>query len=51
MITEFYHAKTGQGYWMTGEVPDVDLLDQPVFVIFDMDSYIPPRSLWMTWTR
>ena len=36
MITQFSNAKTGKGYWDTGEVPDVDFMNQPVFVIFDM---------------
>ncbi len=39
VITNFYKAKTNEYYWETGEVPDVDLMNDPLFVIFDMDSY------------
>ena len=35
VIRDFTNAKTGKGYWDTGEMPDVD----PMFVIFDMDAY------------
>lgn len=31
---DFYHSKTGAGYWETGEEPDVDLLNEPFFVTF-----------------
>lgn len=36
---DFYNSKTGRGYWDTGEMPDVDLMNRPLFFIFDMDSY------------
>ena len=39
MIQDFYNAKTGKGYWDTGELPDVDLMGRPFFVTFDMDGY------------
>ncbi len=39
MITQFSNAKTGKGYWDSGELPDVDFMNQPMFVIFDMDAY------------
>lgn len=26
-------------YWMTGELPDVDFMGRPMFVVFDMDKY------------
>ena len=29
----------GGNYWMTGELPDVDLMGRPLFVIFDTDAY------------
>lgn len=44
MITQFSNAKTGKGYWDTGEVPDVDFMNQPVFVIFDMDAYYQSQA-------
>ncbi len=39
MITQFSNVKTGKGYWDSGELPDVDFMNQPMFVIFDMDAY------------
>ena len=39
VIQDFYNAKTGKGYWDTGELPDVDLMGRPFFVTFDMDGY------------
>ncbi len=39
VITNFYNAKTNEYYWDTMEVPDVDLLNEPVFIIFDTDAY------------
>ncbi len=38
-LTNFYNARTNQYYWDTMEAPDVDLMNDPVFVIFDMDAY------------
>lgn len=29
----------GSSYWETGELPDVDFMGRPMFVIFDMDKY------------
>lgn len=31
---DFYNSKTGEGFWDTGEMPDVDLYNKPFFVIF-----------------
>ena len=39
VLQNFMNAKTGKGYWDTGELPDVDLMGKPVFVVFDMDAY------------
>lgn len=39
VITNFYNAKTNEYYWETGELPDVDFLNDPVFIIFDTDAY------------
>lgn len=39
VIQDFYNAKTGSGYWENGELPDIDLMNDPVFIIFDMDAY------------
>lgn len=39
VIMNFRNSKTNEGYWDTGEMPDVDLMNRPVFAIFDMDAY------------
>ena len=39
VITNFYNARTQQYYWETGELPEVDFMNYPMFVIFDMDAY------------
>ena len=39
VITNFYNARTQQYYWETGELPEVDFMNDPMFVIFDMDAY------------
>ena len=44
VITNFYNAKTQQYYWETGELPDVDFMGTPMFVIFDTDAYWKYKS-------
>lgn len=39
VITNFYNARTNEYYWETMEVPDVDLMNDPIFLIFDTDAY------------
>ena len=39
VITRFNNYKTGEGYWDTMELPDVDFMGKPLYVIFDMDAY------------
>jgi len=39
VITNFYNARTNEYYWDNMEMPDVDLMNQPVFIVFDMDAY------------
>ena len=39
VINDFQNSKTGEGYWSTGETPDVDLMGRSVFIIFDRDKY------------
>ena len=40
VIQWFTDDKGGGGnYWMSGELPDVDLMGRPMFVIFDTDAY------------
>lgn len=35
----FYNSKTGNGYWETGEIPDIDFMNDSVFIVLDTDSY------------
>lgn len=45
VLTNFYVEKTGRYvYWETGEVPDIDLMNDPMFFIFDRDAYWSSRS-------
>ena len=40
IVTDFYNAKTGAyEYWDTGKVPDVDLVNDPIFFIMDSETY------------
>ena len=39
VIQWFRNSKTGNGYWETEDLPDVDFMNKPMFVIFDMDAY------------
>ncbi len=40
VLQNFYNSKgSGGSYWETGILPDIDLMRDPVFIIFDMDAY------------
>lgn len=39
IIQWFSSDRGGGSYWETGELPDVDFMKKPMFVIFDMDAY------------
>lgn len=39
VLQDFSNEKTGAGYWQTGELPDIDLMNDPIFLIFDTDAY------------
>lgn len=39
VLTSFYEKGTGAGYWETGELPDIDLSKDPLFLILDQDAY------------
>lgn len=41
---QFSNAKTGSGYYDTGEMPDVNFMNQPLFVIFDTDAYYQSQN-------
>lgn len=38
-IANFRVEKTNSSYWQTGVAPDVDLMESPIFVIFDTEAY------------
>ena len=39
IVGEFMNEKTGEGYWYNGKVPDIDVMNDDLFYIFDMDRY------------
>lgn len=40
ILSDFYNAKTGvYEYWETGELPDIDLMNDPIFFIMDSNAY------------
>ena len=39
VLTNFYEESTGRGYWETGEMPDIDLKTDQLFLILDQDAY------------
>ena len=40
VLQNFRNSKgSGGSYWETGVLPDIDLMNDPIFVIFDMDAY------------
>lgn len=40
ILSDFYNAKTGvYEYWETGELPDIDLMNDPIFFIMDSEAY------------
>jgi ABC-type antimicrobial peptide transport system permease subunit len=39
VVQQFYNSKTKKSYWETQELPDVDFMGKPLFVIFDLDAY------------
>ena len=42
VLQNFYNPKgSGNGFW---DVPDIDLMNDPIFVIFDMDAYYQAGS-------
>lgn len=35
----FYNSKNYEYYWENGNMPDVDVMNDPMFIIFDTDAY------------
>ena len=45
VLQNFYNPKgSGGSYWETGELPDIDLMNDTIFVIFDPDAYYASRN-------
>ena len=44
VLQDFSNSKTGAGYWQTGVLPDIDMMNDPIFIIFDMDAYWQSQS-------
>ena len=44
VIQWFSDGKSGSQYWETGELPDVDFMGKPMFVIFDVETYYSSMS-------
>lgn len=44
IVQWFQNSKTGKGYWDTQELPDIDYMNKPMFVIFDTDAYYQSRN-------
>ena len=45
VLQNFYNAKgSGGSYWQTGILPDIDLMNDPVFIIFDTSAYYASQS-------
>ena len=39
VLAQFQNEKTNRGYWDTGELPEIDLMKDPIYVIFDTERY------------
>lgn len=39
VLANFYEKTTMKGYWDTGEVPDIDMENDSIFLIFDTEGY------------
>lgn len=39
VLMNFSEKSTGMGYWDTGEYPDIDLMNDQMFLILDTDTY------------
>lgn len=44
VITEFINSKNNKGYYDTMKLPDVDLINRPIFTIFDVDAYYASKN-------
>lgn len=45
VLQNFYNSKgNGGSYWETGILPDIDLMNDTIFIIFDMEAYYSAGS-------
>ncbi|MBR6315917.1 MAG: ABC transporter permease [Lachnospiraceae bacterium] len=44
VIGDFSNEKTGEGYWYTGELPEIDMMNDRFTYVFDTDRYL--NFLW-----
>ena len=44
VLTNFYEKGSGKGYYETGEVPDIDLQKDSVFLILDQEGYYASKE-------
>ena len=44
VLSNFYDKGTGKTYWDTGEAPDIDLKNDPLFLILDQDGYYQSQN-------
>ena len=44
VLTNFYDKGTGKAYWETGEVPDIDLKNDNLFLVLDQEGYYQSQN-------
>ena len=44
ILEDFRNSKTGEFFWETGVLPDIDLQESPMFMILDTESYWQSQS-------
>lgn len=44
VLADFSNRKTGENYWSTGKIPEIDLMNDSIFVIFDTDAYYQSQN-------
>ncbi len=44
VLTSFSEKSTGRGYWETGQLPDIDLSKDQMFLILDQDGYFQSQN-------
>ena len=44
ILMGFENSKTGASYWTTGVLPDIDLMNDSIFTVFDTSAYMASQS-------